>query len=103
MSLLHLPQGRAPEFLADVTEQVAKVVLSTPKWLIGMSVWSLATLLDYLVEQRTVPSISLEWLRQILRQRKIRWRHTNTWRESNVPDFWPKYRRLKHLDARPPL
>ena len=90
------------KFLADVTEQIAEVALSPPKRLIGMSVWSLAKLRDYLVEQQIVLSISLEWLRQILRQRKIRWQHTKTWKESSDPDFWPKYRRLKRLYARRP-
>lgn len=90
------------KFLADITEQIADVALSPPKRLIGMSVWSLAKLRDYLVEQKIVSSISLEWLRQILRQRKIRWRHTKTWKESSDPEFWPKYRRLKRLYARRP-
>lgn len=80
----------------------AEVALSPPRQLIGMSVWSLAKLRDYLVEQEIVPSISLEWLRQILRARKIRWRHTKTWKESKDPAFWAKYRRLKRLYARRP-
>ena len=62
--------------------------MSPPKQLIGMSVWSLAKLRDYLIEQKIVASISLEWLRQILRQRRIRWRHTKTWKESSDPQFW---------------
>jgi transposase len=89
-------------FFAEVVEEIAAVALSPPKRLIGMSVWSLAKLRDYLVEQRIVPSISLEWLRHLLRQCKIRWRHTKTWKESNDPEFWPKYRRLRRLYARRP-
>jgi transposase len=90
------------KFFAEVTEQIAEVALSPPKRLIGMSVWSLAKLRAYLVEQAIVPSISLEWLRQLLRQRKIHWRHTQTWKESDDPEFWPKYRRLKRLYRRRP-
>ena len=85
------------KFLADVTERIAELALSPSRQLIGMSVWSLAKLRDYLVEQKIVPSIALQWLRQILRRRKIRWRHTKTWKESNDPKFWPKYRRIKRL------
>jgi hypothetical protein len=62
------------KFMCDVTEQIAQVALSPPKELIGLSVWSLAKLRDYLVEQKIVPSISLERLRQFLRDRKVRWR-----------------------------
>jgi transposase len=90
------------KFLADVIEQIAEVALSTPKQLIGMSVWSLPKLRAYLVEQRIVPRISVEWLRQILRRCKIRWRHTKTWKQSKDPEFRPKYRRIRRLYARRP-
>ena len=93
----------ARRFLADVAEQIAEVALSPPKQLIGMSVWSLPKLRHYLIEQGIVKSISIEWLRQILRQRKVRWRRTKTWKDSTDPAFWPKYRRIKRLYRhRPP-
>ncbi len=91
------------KFLADITEQIAEVALSSPKVLIGMSVWSLPKLRDYLVSQKIVAAISVEHLRQILKARKINWRHTKTWKESDDPQFWPKYRRIRRLykGARP--
>ena len=67
-----------------------------------MSVWSLAKLREYLIEQGIIDSICLEWLRQILRRQRIRWRHTKTWKESNDPEFWPKYRRIRRLYDRAP-
>ncbi len=95
--------GEPRKFLADIIEQIGEVAHSPARQLIGMSVWSLAKLREYLVEQRIVDSISLEWLRQILRRRGIRWRHTKTWKESNDPEFWPKYRRIRRLYGhRPP-
>jgi len=90
------------KFLAEVAEQIAEVALSPPKELIGISVWSLPKLRAYLVAQGIVASISLEWLRQLLRRRKIRWRHTKTWKESTDPQFWPKYRRIRRLYAKRP-
>jgi transposase len=90
------------KFLSDVREQICEVALSPPKELIGMSVWSLAKLREYLVQQRIVGAMSLETLRQILRQSKIRWRHTKTWKESTDPEFWPKYRRIRRLYAKRP-
>jgi len=95
-------RGGPRKFMADVTEQIAEVALSSPKVLIGMSVWSLPKLRDYLVAQKIVAGISVERLRQILRQRKIRWRHTKTWKDSTDPHFWAKYRRLRRLYARRP-
>jgi len=92
-----LGHGGARKFVADVIEQIAEVALSPPQQLIGMSVWSLPKLRDYLIEQKIVTSISIEWLRQILRRDKIKWRHTKTWKDSNDPKFWRKYRKLKRF------
>jgi transposase len=90
------------KFMADVVEQIAEVALSPPKELIGMSVWSLPKLRAYLVAKKVIPSISLEWLRHLLRHRHIRWRHTKTWKESHDLRFWPKYRRIRRLYAARP-
>lgn len=90
------------KFLSEVTEQICEVALSPPKELIGMSIWSLPKLRDYLIDQNIVSGISLEWLRQILRQNKIKWRHTKTWKDSADPEFWPKYRRIRRLYAKRP-
>ena len=95
-------RGQRHTFMADVVDQIAEVALSPPRQLIGMSVWSLAKLRDYLVEQKIVESISLEGLRQILRRCRIRWRHTTTWKESNDPEFWRKYRRIRKLYSTKP-
>ena len=78
-------RGQRRQFMADVVEQIAEVALSPPQRLIGMKVWSLAKLREYLIEQKIVESISLEWLRQILRRCRIRWRRTKTWKECNDP------------------
>ena len=95
--------GAGPrKFLSDVVEQIGQVALSPPKQLIGMSVWSLEKLRAYLVEQKILTSISLEWLRQILRRHRIRWRHSKTWKDSEDPAFWPKYRRLRRLYGKRP-
>ena len=95
-------RGEAWKFTDDVVEQIVEVALSPPKVLIGMNCWSLAKLCAYLIEQKIVDSISLSWLREILRQRKVRWRHTKTWKDSTDPQFWPKYRAIRRLYKKPP-
>lgn len=90
------------KFFADIVEQICEVALSPPKRLIGMSVWSLEKLRQYLIEQKIIPSISLEWLRQLLRKRRIRWLHSKSWKESDDPQFWPKYRRIRRLYGKRP-
>ena len=90
-------RGQRRTFLAGAVEQIAQIALSPPKQLIGMSVWSLPKLREYLIEQEIVKSISLETVRQILRRCRIRWRHAKTWKESTDPEFWRKYRRIRRL------
>jgi len=90
------------KFMVDVIEQICEIALSPPKQLIGMTVWSLSKLRDYLIAQKIVEAISLEHLRQILRRCKIKWRHTKTWKNSTDPEFWLKYRRIKRLYAKRP-
>jgi len=97
----HAPSGPR-KFLADVVEQIAEVALSSPKALIGMTQWSISKLREYLVSQKIIGYISLEWLRMLLKRYEISWRHTKTWKESTDADFWPKYRRLRRLYARRP-
>jgi len=94
--------GGPRKFFSDITEQICEIALSSPKVLIGMNCWSLPKLRDYLIEQKIVDSISLSWLRELLRHRKVRWRHTKTWKESTDPDFWAKYRAVRRLYRRPP-
>lgn len=96
-------QNRGPrKFLSDIVEQVVEVALSSPKSLIGMNQWSLSKLREYLIEQKFIEGISLEWLRQLLRRHRIRWRRTKTWKQSNDPEFATKYRKLKRLYRRRP-
>ena len=58
------PGKEKPDEAKRVYEQIAQVALSPPAELIGLSVWSLAKLRDYLLEQKIVSGISIERLRQ---------------------------------------
>jgi transposase len=90
------------KFVAEVVEQIGEVALSPPRKLIGMAVWSLKKLRQYLQRQKIVGGVSLEWLRQLLRRRRINWRHTKSWKDSDDPQFWPKYRRIRRLYRKRP-
>jgi transposase len=95
-------RGTPRKFLADVREQIAEAALSSPKVLIGLNQWSLPKLRDYLIEQKVVVHLSVEWLRQLLHRYKIRLRRTKTWKESTDPQFWQKYRAIRRLYRRRP-
>lgn len=90
------------KFLAEVVERICQVALSPPEKLIGMTQWSLTKLRQYLVETGEVASISLEWLRQILRRCGVRLRRTKTWKESDDSEFEAKWRRIRQLYRRCP-
>ena len=94
--------GQPRVFFADLVERIVEVALSPPKQLTGLSEWSLLKLRQYLIEQGVVKSISIEHLRQLLRQRGVRWRRTKTWKESADPHFVPKWRAIRRLYRRPP-
>ena len=97
----HGPRGPRT-FTADLVEQMAAVALASPSVLIGMTEWSLFKLREYLIEQGLISTISLEWLRQLLRRCGVRWRRTKTRKDSHDPQFWPKYRRLRRLYRKRP-
>ena len=88
--------------MADVIEEISTVALSPPKELIGMTQWSLAKLREYLIAQKIIGAISLEWLRTLLRRCGVRWRRTKTWKESMDPEFQVKYRRIRRLYKKRP-
>lgn len=90
------------KFVADVVEEIVEVALSPPQQLIALTQWSLAKLRSYLIEQRIVPGISLDWLRSLLLRSGVHWRRTKTWKESNDPEFYEKYRKIRRLYARRP-
>jgi len=52
---------------------------------------------DYVIERGIIESISIEWLRQILKERGIKYRRTKTWKESNDPEFEFKKQRDRAL------
>src|SRR5207237_4050514 len=82
--------------------QIAEVALSSPKVLIGLNQWSLPKLRDYLIAQKVVAHLSVEWLRQLLHRYKVRLRRTKTWKESTDPQFRQKYRAIRRLYRRRP-
>ena len=105
--ILWLPVWQASyeprRFFADIREQIAEVALAPPKELIGMNQWSLPKLRTYLIEQKIVRNISVEWLRQLLHRMRIRLRRTKTWKESTDPEFWRKYRAIRRLYRHRPV
>ena len=78
--------GRPPDFTEDDRALIAETAKCPPD-LLGCPFkrWSLEKLRQYLVTEKIVSSISIETLRTILHERKVRLRRTKTWKECNDP------------------
>lgn len=83
--------GRPVIFDEERKAEIIEIAMSPPG-LLGQpfSRWSLEKLRVYLMKTRVVRSISIETLRTILREYKVRLQRTKTWKESNDPAFESK-------------
>ena len=83
--------GRPNKFTEDQCASIAETALCPPE-LLGMPFtrWSLEKLREYIIKDKIVTSISLEKLRSILKDKKVRLRRTKTWKECNDPKLKSK-------------
>lgn len=83
--------GRPPTFSEEQRSLIIEYAKCPPD-LLGrpFNRWSLEKLREFVIEERIVESISLETIRQILRDAKVRLRRTKTWKECNDPKLRSK-------------
>src|SRR5262249_20349928 len=87
--------GRPRRFEPALRERIVAIALAPP-----MSVgeplthWSLRRLKRYLERRKVVPSISIETLRCVLRERNVTFQRTRTWKRSTDPAFEEKATRI---------
>jgi transposase len=87
--------GKKPKFTEDDRRRIIDAALSKPSDLgLPFTCWSLTKLKDHIVNQGYIESISIETIRQILRDNGIKYRRTKTWKESNDPEFESKKTRF---------
>jgi transposase len=83
--------GRPREFTEDDKALIAETAKCPPDLLdCPFKRWSLEKLREYLVKEKIVSSISLETLRGILHEKKVRLRRIKTWKECNDPGLKSK-------------
>jgi transposase len=84
-------KGRPVIFDDSVRQEIYQVVTVPPAQLgLPFTVWSISKLRDYLIERRIVKTISIEWLRQILREAGVTPQRTKTWKQSTDPEYLQK-------------
>jgi transposase len=95
--------GPSRRISTGTCEGICRIARCKPQELgLPFTVWSLSKLRDHLLEHKVVARISLERLRQILRQHRISWQTTKTWKASKDPDFAAKKARILALYDNPP-
>ena len=83
--------GRPPKFGEEQRSLIIETALCPPD-LLGrpLTRWSLAELRDFIIHERIVDSISLETIRQMLKDAKVKLRRTKTWKECHDPQLASK-------------
>ncbi|AZQ40957.1 IS630 family transposase [Streptomyces cyaneochromogenes] len=96
--------GRRPVISERVREHIRLIARTSPAdWgVTGFATWSLSKLAEHLIDRHVVPRISRETLRRILREGKVCWQTTTTWKASTDPDFIAKMHRILALYDAPP-
>ncbi|WP_346779460.1 hypothetical protein [Rhodococcus sp. PSBB049] len=80
-------------------ERICLIARTSPAdWKVtAFSTWSLTKLAAHLVASKGAPAISRETLRRILRDGKVTWQSTTTWKASTDPDFVTKMQAILGL------
>src|ERR1700691_4357008 len=90
--------GRPQTFTLPKRQEIKRIALSDPQDLDQpFATWSLSELADYLVAEGVVTDISHEGLRQLLREKHVRFQAVRTWKRSTDPDFVAKRDRIVDL------
>jgi hypothetical protein len=95
--------GRPKTFEPAIRERIVAIALAPPTTLgEPLTHWSLRRLRGYLLRRRVVPSISIETLRRILREKRVTFQRTRSWKRSTDPQFEAKATRVLALYRRCP-
>lgn len=99
----HFNGGRPPEISEEQKAEIVETAL-VPPGVMGLPFtrWSLAKLREHLMSRGIVKAISRERLRQILKEAKVSYQRTRTWKESNDPAYEAKKNASRRSTGRRP-
>src|SRR5919197_5438918 len=90
--------GRPKTFEPAIPGRIVAIALAPPTTFgEPLTRWSLRRLKRYLERRKIVPSISIETLRSILREKNVTFQRTRTWKRSPDPLFEQKATRIMAL------
>ncbi len=85
------PRGRIPLITAQQLQDLIDAALTGPQKLgLPFTSWSVRTLNAYCQKKKLLPPFSDEWVRQLLRRKRLSAQRIRTWKHSDDPRFGPK-------------
>ena len=80
--------GRPPK-LTEEEESIIAEIATAPPQAMGrpFNKWSLRKLRDFLVDRKLIQPVSHNVIRRVLKNRKITYQRTRTWKRSNDPKY----------------
>lgn len=92
-----------PRSLTEEEESLIAEMATAPPQAFGrpFNQWSLRKLGDFLVEKKLIHPVSHNVIRRVLKNRKITYQRTRTWKRSNDPAYDAKKNASKHSTRRP--
>ncbi|MHB8631553.1 MAG: helix-turn-helix domain-containing protein [Candidatus Limnocylindria bacterium] len=85
------PRGRIPIITAQQLQDLIDTALTSPEKLgLPFTTWTVRTLNAYCQRKRLLPPFSDEWVRQLLRRKRLSAQRIRTWKHSEDPDFAKK-------------
>ncbi len=85
------PRGRIPLITAQQLQDLIDTALTKPETLgLPFTTWTVRTLNAYCQKKKLLPPFSDEWVRQLLRRRRLSAQRIRTWKHSDDPQFAKK-------------
>ncbi len=86
-------RGRIPLITAQQLQDLIDTALTSPEKLgLPFTSWSVRTLNEYCQKKRLLPPFSDEWVRVLLRRKRLSAQRIRTWKHSDDPQFAKKAR-----------
>jgi len=96
------PRTGRPKALTEEEKSVIAEVATAPPQAFGrpFNQWSLRKLHEFLIQKKLIAPVSVITLRSALKERKVSFQRTRTWKRSNDPDYDSKKNESKHSTAK---
>lgn len=102
-ALRQKPRTGRPPSLTEEEESIVAEIATAPPQAFGrpFNQWSLRKLRDFLVDRKLIRFVSHNVIRRVLKNRKISYQRTRTWKRSNDPEYDAKKNASRRSTRKP--